>query len=75
MNKTDKLAFLKAPRFWALLLLSVATVLGNEGYISVGVVQAIHLFLGGFIGVRTLDRSIELLSSNTPSPTALPPQS
>lgn len=65
LSKGDKLAFLQAPRFWCLLLLSAATVLGNEGIISAGVLQGIQLLLGGFIGVRTLDRSVEHMSQKT----------
>jgi lysozyme len=59
----SKLAFLSAPRFWALLFLACAQVLSNEGIITPGILEGIQLLLGGFIGVRTLDRSVEIINS------------
>jgi hypothetical protein len=57
--QTDKLAFLSSTRFWALLLMSAATVLSNEGYITQGVLEGLQLLLGGFITVRSVDRASE----------------
>ncbi len=63
MTSKDKLAFLHSPRFWAMLLLAAFQVLSNEGIISQGILEGIQMLLGGFIGVRTLDRTVELVSN------------
>jgi len=59
----DKLAFLLAPRFWALVIGCLAILLGPDGVITPESIQnAIMAFSAGFIGVRTLDRSVEYLA-------------
>lgn len=63
LTPKDKLAFLQSPRFWAMLLLAAFQVLSNEGIISQGILEGIQMLLGGFIGVRTLDRTVELVSN------------
>jgi len=63
LTQKDKLAFLQSTRFWAMLLLAGFQVLSNEGVISAGILEGIQMLLGGFIGVRTLDRTAEYLSS------------
>lgn len=59
MNSNDKLAFLSSTRFWALLLASVFTTLGSEGYITPGVLEGIQMLLAGFVGIRSVDRFAE----------------
>lgn len=59
----SKLSFLKSRRFWGLIIIAVLGVFQNEGIIAQDIVSAIVLIIGGFIGIRTLDRFSETLKS------------
>jgi len=54
-----KFSFLKSRRFWALVIIAIIGVLQNEGIISNDIASAIITLLGGFIGIRTIDRFSE----------------
>lgn len=56
-----KLDFLKSRRFWALVLVAIIGVLQNEGIISNEIAVGIITILGGFIGIRTIDRFSETI--------------
>lgn len=58
-----KLEFLKSRRFWGLIIIAILGVFENEGIIAQDIVSAIVLIIGGFIGIRTLDRFSETLKS------------
>ena len=51
-----KLAFLQSRRFWGLIVIAVVGVLGSEGIFSEEIVSAIIIVIGGFIGIRTVDK-------------------
>lgn len=55
-TQNETWAFLKAPRFWALVIGAVALALKADGYITEAVATAIGTIAGGFIAVRTVDR-------------------
>ena len=59
----QKLEFLKSRRFWGLIVIAVLGVFQTEGIISPDIVSAIVLIVGGFIGIRTLDRFSETIKS------------
>lgn len=59
----SKLSFLKSRRFWGLIIIAILGVFENEGIIAQDIVSAIVLIIGGFIGIRTLDRFSETLKS------------
>ena len=52
-----KLNFLSSRRFWGLVVIAVIGVLGSEGIISTDIVSAVVIVVGGFIGIRTIDRA------------------
>lgn len=55
----DKLAFLLAPRFWKLFLLGVVTfaaAMANDLGVWNALVAGGTVWLGGSVGVRTIDR-------------------
>jgi hypothetical protein len=52
-------SFLKARRFWALILLAIVGVLKSEGIIPEFIAQGLMTILTGFIAVRTVDRAAE----------------
>ena len=56
-----KLDFLKSRRFWALVVIAIIGVLQNETIISSDIAAAIITLLGGFIGIRTIDRFSEAI--------------
>lgn len=49
-------AFLRAPRFWAIVIAAVALALYQDGIISLAWVTAVTTITGGYTAVRTLDR-------------------
>lgn len=59
----EKLDFLTAPRFWALILGSISTVIIDPAfptqvwYVSLG--KFLGLISAGFITIRTVDRATE----------------
>lgn len=57
----EKLPFLGSTRFWALVIIGVATALQDAGAIGEGLMQSIMFVCGGHIGVRTVDRMGENL--------------
>lgn len=58
----NSLKFLTSNRFWALILTGIVQALGKGGYLSPDIVSAFLVILGGFIGIRTVDRFSEKLS-------------
>ena len=48
--------FLKSVRFWKLVIVAVAQVLKNEGYIDDNIVNGLTLLLVGDVAIRTVDR-------------------
>lgn len=56
MNEHNTWAFLKAPRFWAIVVAAVALALYQDGFISLAWVTAITTITGGYATVRTIDR-------------------
>lgn len=56
---TNTWGFLTATRFWAMVALAIVGVLGSEGVLGPNIVEALTLLLGGFVGVRTVDRFSE----------------
>jgi hypothetical protein len=56
-----KLDFLKSRRFWALVFIAIIGVLRVEGIISDEIATGIITILGGFIGIRTIDKFSEVI--------------
>lgn len=50
------LSFLKANRFWALVIGAVAIYIKAKGFIGESELILIETVVGGFIGIRTIDR-------------------
>ena len=59
-----KIDFLKSTRFWALMIIAVVKVLEGELIISSDLANAIFVLLGGFITVRTIDKSSKNIGAN-----------
>jgi len=60
MEKID-LGFLSSNRFWAMLVGAVALYLQQKGFIGEEEMVLIGTLSAGFIGIRTIDRTAELL--------------
>jgi hypothetical protein len=54
-------SFLKSRRFWCLVLIAIVKVLAAEGIIPDFLASGLYTILGGFIGIRTIDKFIETL--------------
>lgn len=54
----EKLKFLTAPRFWAMVLFIAAAVLHGD----ISMVEAVQYFSAGFLGIGTIDRVADKLS-------------
>ena len=54
--------FLKATRFWALVIGAVAYYAKTKGYIGDAEMVLVETIVGGFITVRTADRFSEKLA-------------
>jgi len=52
----SKLDFLTSRRFWFLVLVAIIGVLDTEGIIPDEIAKSLIVILGGFIGIRTIDR-------------------
>lgn len=52
----EKFEFLKSTRFWALVVGSVVLYLQTKGLLGQPEMVLIETILGGFIGIRTVDR-------------------
>lgn len=82
-NMTDKLAFLKAPRFWALVIGAISVYLKLKGLIGEPEMALIATITGGFVVVGTYDRGVDKdaaaqvqtaqITNNTPIAQVLPP--
>ncbi len=63
-----KYDFLTSTRFWALILGSAATILLQDNFAHTEWYRLLGGFLQlvavGFIGIKSLDRSVEYLSAN-----------
>jgi hypothetical protein len=59
----NKLAFLTSTRFWALVGIAIIGVLNAEGILATDISMALITILSGFIGIRTVDRSVDKLSA------------
>lgn len=55
--------FLKAPRFWAMVIGAVSIYLKAKGFIGVEEMTLIATIMGGFITIRTIDRAAENFSA------------
>lgn len=55
----DKFAFLYSTRFWALVALVAVMVASDNGWLTVSTAEYVITLLGGFIGIRTVDRFAE----------------
>lgn len=62
-----KLEFLKSPRFWVLVIGSLAMYLQVKGIIGEPERNLIMTIAGGFIGIRTIDRASEQSKAVLPS--------
>lgn len=62
-TSNDSWGFLKAPRFWALVIGAISVALFTDGFISQAWVTAIGIITGGFVTVRTVDRFGENINS------------
>ena len=54
------LEFLKAERFWVMVIGITCTYLSSKGYIGQDEIIAIDSFCALFIGIRTVDRHGEM---------------
>ena len=52
----NKLNFLQSRRLWGLVIIAIVGVLGSEGVLSSDIVSSVVVIVGGFIGIRTIDR-------------------
>jgi hypothetical protein len=52
----ENFEFLKASRFWAMVIGAVALYLQNKGVIGEAELTFIVTIISGFIGIRTVDR-------------------
>lgn len=50
------LSFLKANRFWALIIAAILSVLKAEGILDASIADALIGLCAAFIGIRTVDR-------------------
>ena len=55
--------FLSSNRFWALVIGAVILYLQSKSYIGAAETALIETILGGFIGIRTVDRFAEKAGS------------
>jgi hypothetical protein len=55
------LRFLKSNRFWGLVVIAIIGVLLKEGIIIDSIAAALITIVGGFIGIRTIDRASEFV--------------
>jgi hypothetical protein len=55
--------FLKSTRFWALIIGAVSIYLQSKGFFGDAEMMLVATITAGFIGVKTVDRSVEYLSS------------
>jgi TctA family transporter len=53
------ISFLSSRRFWALIVIAIVGVLGQEGILSSEIVAGLITILGGFVGIRTIDKFSE----------------
>ena len=51
-----KLSFLQSRRFWGLIIIAVIGVLESQGIIPADMAGGLVIIIGGFIGIRTVDR-------------------
>lgn len=58
----SKFAFLGAPRFWAMVVGAVAIYLQSKGLIGDPEMLLIATLSAGFIGINTIDRSVETIA-------------
>jgi len=63
----EKLQFLTAPRFWALMIGAVSLYLKTKGYIGEAETVLIATITAGFITVKTIDRAAEKMAGSTGS--------
>ncbi len=60
------ITFLRSNRFWALVIGAVAVYLKAKGWIGLDEMKLVATLVGGFIGVRTVDRVADKLSPRKP---------
>jgi TctA family transporter len=58
-NMIKDISFLSSRRFWALIVIAIVGVLGQEGILSSEIVAGLITILGGFVGIRTIDKFSE----------------
>jgi hypothetical protein len=59
-----KLAFLTSVRFWAVVAIAIVGVLQTEGIITAEVSTALITILGGFVGLKTIDKFGKSIGGN-----------
>jgi hypothetical protein len=55
------LSFLKSNRFWALVI-GCFGIAAQEDFTVAAWLKALEVFVGGFIGIRTIDRATETIA-------------
>lgn len=58
----SKFSFLKSTRFWGLIIIAVIKVLESELILSSEIANSIYVIIGGFIGIRTIDKFPQALN-------------
>lgn len=53
----SKLSFLSSTRFWGLIIMAIVRVLEGEMILSSDLATAIYTIVGGYIGIRTIDKT------------------
>jgi len=58
----EKFAFLTSTRFWSLVIGSVSIYLKTKGFLGEAEMVLIASIMGGFITIRTVDRTVDQFS-------------
>lgn len=70
----NRFEFLKSTRFWALVVGALCLYLYTKGWIGQPEVVLIETILGGFVGIRTVDRFGEKSGAVDTGKVIAPPQ-
>lgn len=67
MDKLKKeFSFLSSNRFWVMVIGAFAIYAQTKGWIGTPEMALITTLSGGFVGVRTIDRTVDKLSKKEP---------
>ena len=58
----EQFEFLKATRFWAMVFGAVLIYLQAKGFIGEAEMMLANTILGGFIAIRTIDRTVDTIA-------------